>query len=202
MRIQKAVWTVGIMVLAASLSAAEYPADAGSSISIEFGMGTQGIMSYEEAGIRVPVGSGGFTIALSGRFMSSLTWATFTNLDTGDSVSFHPDIVAGVMSFGGASPLLHGMLRVHGATDILLGYSFTPWDSAIYGVPNLIGPNITYALLGTFGLEFFTAPRVSICLDAGGGFKSISGDKANPYVIAAGWLGSGFGIRLSMRFYL
>ena len=202
MRIQKAVWTVGIMVLAASLSAAEYPADAGSSISIEFGMGTQGIMSYEEVGIRVPVGSGGFTIALSGRFMSSLTWATFTNLDTGDSVSFHPDIVAGVMSFGGASPLLHGMLRVHGATDILLGYSFTPWDSAIYGVPNLIGPNITYALLGTFGLEFFTAPRVSICLDAGGGFKSISGDKANPYVIAAGWLGSGFGIRLSMRFYL
>ena len=176
MRIQKAVWTVGIMMLAASLSAAEYPADAGSSISIEFGMGTQGIMSYEEVGIRVPVGSGGFTIALSGRFMSSLTWATFTNLDTGDSVSFHPDIVAGVMSFGGASPLLHGMLRVHGATDILLGYSFTPWDSAIYGVPNLIGPNIT--------------------------FKSISGDKANPYVIAAGWLGSGFGIRLSMRFYL
>jgi hypothetical protein len=188
--------------MAASLSAAEYSADAGSSISFELGMGTQGIMSYEEVGIRVPVGSGGFTIALSGRFMSSLTWATFTNLDTGDSVSFHPDIVAGVISFGGASPLLHGMLRVHGATDILLGYSFTPWDSAIYGVPNLIGPNITYALLGTFGLEFFTAPRASLCLDAGGGFKSISGDKANPYVIAAGWLGSGFGIRLGMRFYL
>jgi hypothetical protein len=202
MKNHKALWTIGILMMAASLCAGADPADAGRSVSFELGMGTQGIMSYEEVGIRIPVGQGGFSMGLSGRFMSSLTWATFTNLSTGESVSFHPDIVAGVMSFGGTSPLLYGMLRVHGATSILLGYSFTPWDSAIYGVPNLIGPNVTYAVVGTFGLEVFTAPRVSICLDGGGGFKSISGDKSNPYVIAAGWLGSGFGIRLGMRFYL
>ena len=48
----------------------------------------------------------------------------------------------------------------------------------------------------------FHGARLSACLDAGGGWKSIAGDKANPYVIAGSWLGSGFGIRMGMRFYL
>jgi hypothetical protein len=190
------------MMAIIALPAAATPADMGRAVSLELGMGTQGIMSYEEAGIRIPMGSDGFSIALSGRFLSSLTWATFANLATGSTVSFHPDVAAGVMSFGGASPLLYGILRAHGAADLLLGYSFTPWDSAIYGVPNLIGPNITLGLMGTFGLELFTAPSMSVCLDAGGGLKSIVGDKTNPYVVAGSWLGSGFGIRMGMRFYL
>jgi len=202
MKIEKALWAIVITAAIAALPAAAFPVDVGKAVSLELGMGTQGIMSYEEAGIRIPVGSSGFSIALSARFLSSLTWATFTNLSSGSTVSFHPDVAAGVVSFGGASPLLYGVLRAHGAADLLLGYSFTPWDSAIYGVPNLIGPNITFALMGTFGLEFFTAPKVSVCLDAGGGWKSIVGDKTNPYVIAGSWLGSGFGIRMGMRLYL
>jgi hypothetical protein len=202
MKIEKALWAIVITAAIAALPAAAFPVDVGKAVSLELGMGTQGIMSYEEVGIRIPAGSNGFSIALSARFMSSLTWASFTNLSTGSSVSFHPDVAAGVVSFGGASPLLYGILRAHGAVEILLGYSFTPWDSAIYGVPNLIGPNITFALMGTFGLELFTAPRVSVCLDAGGGWKSIVGDKSNPFVIAGSWLGSGFGIRMGMRFYL
>ncbi|MBN1686661.1 MAG: hypothetical protein JW852_08400 [Spirochaetales bacterium] len=202
MKIEKALWAIGIMMMAAALPVVAVPTDVGQTASFEFGMGTQGIMSYEELGIRIPVASNGLSVALSARLLSSLTWATFINLETGGSVSFHPDVVAGVVSFGGSSPLVHGALRAHGAVGLLLGYSFTPWDSAIYGVPNLIGPNFTFALTGTFGLELFTAPRVSVCIDAGGGWKSIVGDEANPYVIASSWLGSGFGIRMGMRFYL
>ena len=41
-----------------------------------------------------------------------------------------------------------------------------------------------------------------VFLDAGGGFKSLIGDKQNPYVVASSWLGSGFGIKMGMRFYL
>jgi hypothetical protein len=196
------VTIIALGVAAAALPASALPAEQGHSVSLELGMGLQGILSYEEAGVRIPCGGNGFSIALTGRFMSSLTWATFTNLATGASVSFHPDVAAGILSFGGASPLLYGVLRAHGAFDLLLGYSFTPWDSAIYGVPNLFGDNLTFAFLGTFGLELFTAPGMSVCLDAGGGWKSIVGDKANLYVIAASWLGSGFGIRMGMRFYL
>ena len=201
MKIIRILWAVGSMIVIAAFPAAAFPEDTGRTIAFEFGMGTQGIMSYEEVGIRIPVGNEGLSAALSARLLSSLTWATFINLDTGSTVSFHPDIAAGVVSFGGASPILHGVLRAHGATVLLLGYSFTPWDSAIYGVPNLIGRNLTFAVMGTFGIELFTSPRVSICLDAGGGWKSIFGDESNPYVIASSWLGSGFGIRMGMRFY-
>jgi hypothetical protein len=121
---------------------------------------------------------------------------------TSQSVSFHPDVIGGVLSFGGASPLLHGFLRAHGAAEILLGYSFTPWDSAVYGVANLIGNNLTFAVLGSYGIEVFTSDSMSVCLDAGGGWKSLFGDKSNPYAVASSWLGSGFGFRMSMRFYL
>jgi len=57
-------------------------------------------------------------------------------------------------------------------------------------------------VLGYFGIELFTTPRMSVHLDAGGGFKSVSGDNGNQYLIASSWLGSGFGIRMGMRFYL
>ena len=174
----------------------------GRTMAFEFSMGTQGILSFTEVGVRLPMIGSSFFIDLKARMLSSLTWATFTNLETGISVSFHPDVVGGVVSFGGCSPTLFGVLRLYGQTDIFLGYSFTPWDSAIYGVDNLIGDNVTYAFWGSFGFELFTGQKVAVYLDAGGGFKSLSGDKTNPYVIASSWLGSGFGIKLGMRFYL
>jgi hypothetical protein len=84
--------------------------------------------------------------------------------------------------------------RMYGGMDILLGHSFTPYDSLIYGTGNLIGRNLTFALWGYYGLELFTADRISYCLDSGGG------DKENLYAMASSWLGSGFGIKTGMRF--
>ena len=174
----------------------------GRTVAFEFGMGMQGILSFAEVGVRLPMIGKSFFIDLKVRMLSSITWTTFINLKTGDSVSFHPDVFGGVVSFGGCSPMLFDVLRMYGETDILLGYSFTPWDSAIYGIGNLIGDNVTFAFWGCFGFELFTASTVSVFLDAGGGYKSLFGDKGNPYVIASSWLGSGFGIKLGMRFYL
>ena len=177
------------------------PAIPGKTMAFEFSMGTQGILSFAEVGVRLPMIGQSFFIGLKARILSSLTWATFIDLQTGDSVSFHPDVVGGVVSLGGCSPMLFDVLRMYGQTDILLGYSFTPWDSAIYGVSNLIGDNVTFAFWGCLGFELFTGRTVSVFLDAGGGFKSLFGDESNPYVIAGSWLGSGFGIKMGMRFY-
>jgi hypothetical protein len=174
----------------------------GNSLGLEFSMGTQGILSFEEIGVRLPMIGESFFIEVKARLLSSLTWATFINMQTGDTVSFHPDAIGGVVSFGGVSPMIHDMLRMYGQSDILLGYSFMPWDSAIYGVGNLIGENLTFAIWGCFGLELFTAKSLSVFLDAGGGFKTVFGDKQNLYVVASSWLGSGFGIKMGMRFYL
>ena len=200
----KSWMVIAVMMVAVGMLVVPAPvrADPGASLALEVGMGTQGILSYEEVGVRLPLLGGGFSMALKARFLSSMTWATFTDSRTSQTVSLHPDIVGGVLSFGGTSPLLHGILRAHGAAEILLGYSFTPWDSAIYGVGNLIGDNFTFAVVGSFGIELFTTESLSVCLDAGGGWKSLFGEKSNPYVIASSWLGSGFGIRMGMRFYL
>jgi hypothetical protein len=175
--------------------------NAGRSLAFEFGLGTQGILSYEEVGVRLPlIGKASF-VSLKARLASSLTWATFRNLETGTTVSFHPDVIVGVVSFGGVSPFVVGPVRMYGACDLLFGYSFTPWDSAIYDTGNLIGPNLTWGVLGYFGIELFTTPTMSVHLDAGGGLKSVSGDRSNQYLVASSWLGSGFGIRMGMRFY-
>ena len=174
----------------------------GNSLGLEFSIGTQGILSFQEIGVRLPMIGDSFFIDVKARLLSSLTWATFINLQTGDTVSFHPDVIGGVVSFGGVSPMIHDMLRMYGKSDILLGYSFMPWDSAIYGVGNLIGDNLTFAIWGCFGLELFTAKSLSVFLDAGGGFKTVFADKQNLYVVASSWLGSGFGIKMGMRFYL
>ena len=174
----------------------------GKSLGLEFSLGTQGILSFEEIGVRLPMIGDSFFIEVKARLLSSLTWATFINMQTGDPVSFHPDVIGGVLSFGGVSPMVYGVLRMYGQSDIFMGYSFMPWDSAIYGVGNLIGDNLTYAIWGCFGLELFTAHSLSVFLDAGGGFKSLYADKKNQYVIASSWLGSGCGIKMGMRFYL
>jgi hypothetical protein len=191
------------VLLAACLGTPLFADEAGgTSLGLEFSMGTQGILSFEEVGIRLPMIGDNFFVAVKARLLSSLTWATFVALQTGDTVSFHPDVIGGVVSFGGVSPLIHGALRMYGQCDILLGYSFMPWDSAIYGVGNLIGDNLTYAIWGCFGMELFTAKSLSVFLDVGGGFKSLLADRSNPYVVASSWLGSGFGIKMGMRFYL
>jgi hypothetical protein len=190
-----------VMILSLTLQMAWADGSVRARAAFEVGIGTQGILSYEELGVRLPVGSKGLAVAAKARLLSSLTWATFINRSTGEAVSFHPDVVGGVLSFGGSSPLLSETFRVYGGTDALVGYSFTPWDSVIYGTGNLIGANLTVAVLGYFGIEVFTTPSLSVCLDAGGGLKSLIGDKSNPYAVASSWLGSGFGIRMSLRVY-
>jgi hypothetical protein len=111
-------------------------------------------------------------------------------------------VIGGAVSFGGYSPLFYDCVRMYGGVDLFIGHSFTPYDSWFRQTGNLIGDNLTYAALGFFGLEFFTSPHMSIILDAGGGFKSLFGDKKNQYAIASGWLGSGFGIKMGVRYYL
>lgn len=200
---KRSMVVLAAVLLAAGVCTPAFTEEAqGKSLGLEFSMGTQGILSFEEIGVRLPMIGDSSYIGLKARLLSSLTWATFTNMQTGDSVSFHPDVIGGVVSFGGVSPMIHGVLRMYGQSDILLGYSFMPWDSAIYGVGNLVGDNLTFAIWGCFGLELFTAKSLSVFLDAGGGFKTVFGDKQNLYVVASSWLGSGFGIKMGMRFYL
>jgi len=93
-------------------------------------------------------------------------------------------------------------LRVYGGGDLLLGYSFTPYDSYAYGVDNLIPPNLTFGAWGHFGVEYFLGEASSVYIQSGGGFKSlIVEDKSNAYAVASSWLGSGFGIQMGSCFY-
>ena len=175
---------------------------AGTSMGFEYSNGTMGSFSFFQAGFFLPRIRDTLTVGISARICSSLTWATFINMDTGAAVSFHPVLAAGVFSFRGNSPMIHDMLVMYGGSDILLGYTFTPYDSLIYGTANLVGPNLTFGVVGYFGFELFTGPAISFFIDAGGGFKSISGDEENQYVIAVSWLGSGFSYRMGLRYYL
>lgn len=134
--------------------------------------------------------------------MSALTWATFINEDTKESVSFHPVTLAGVISFGGTSPLIKEIFQPYGALEVLAGYSFTPYDSMIYGRENFLGDNLTLGFFGTFGIEFFSSDRISMFIESGGGFKTIlGGDEENQYIIAASWLGSGVTFRMGTKIF-
>jgi hypothetical protein len=172
-----------------------------NKIGFEASTGIQGIMSFVQLGILFPRINDTLFIDLKVKYMSSLTWATYIDQD-GNAVSFHPAVIGGAVSFGGYSPLIYNSVRMYGGVDLFLGYSFTPYDSAIFQTGNLIGDNLTFALWGFFGLEFFTSEHISLIIDAGGGFKSLIGDKSNQYVIASSWLGSGFGIKMGIRYYL
>lgn len=175
--------------------------EAGGAIGLEISTGIQGILSFFEVGVMWPEVRGNMFLGLRAKSMSSITWATFIDED-GEYVSFHPVVVGGAFSIGGASPLVHGFLKAHGGMDILLGYSFMPYDSYFYDTGNLIGDNLTFGFLGFFGFEIFTAERLSIFIDAGGGFKSmVVDDRDNLYAIASAWLGSGFGLRIGITFY-
>jgi len=188
-------WAVSILLLGCCAAFAR-----GTGFGLQFSTGLQGSLSFFEVGVTSPAFGDGMTVGLKARSMSSITWATFLHRN-GQSVSFHPVVVGGVLSFGGASPFIEDSYRMYGGMDLFLGYSFTPYDSLIYKLGNLIGENLTYGLWGYYGIEVFTAEQVAYYLDAGGGFKSLKGDDANLYAIASSWLGSGFGMKTGLRFY-
>jgi len=172
----------------------------GGDVAFQFSMGTQGSLSFFEVGVAFPSLGDSTFVALKARMMSSLTWATFIH-HNGESVSFHPVTAGAVVSIGGASPMIEDVYRMYGGMDLLLGYTFTPYDSAIYKTGNLVSKNLTFALWGYYGLELFTADKIAYFVDSGGGYKSLFGDKSNMYAVASSWLGSGFGIKTGMRFY-
>ena len=96
-------------------------------------------------------------------FMSLLVLPLlFINMETSETVSFHPVIAGVVVGVGSVGPVVNESFRVYGGTDVLLGYSFTPYDSLFYGVGNLIPPNVTFGIWGLFGFEMFTSDRSSI----------------------------------------
>lgn len=203
------VWVVSGYLFARELNSVSMVQDRPEDLSIpaqhRFGLeasaGLHGSLSFMEVGALWSLKEGKMFLGLRAKSMSSITWATFIDLEDGETASFHPVVIGGAFTIGGSSPLLHGFLKAHGGMDILLGYSFTPYDNMVYGTGNLIGDNLTFAYYGFFGFEIYTSPRTAIFLDAGGGFKSLVGDEENVYVIASSWLGSGVGLRMGITFY-
>lgn len=193
-----------LALLAAFLPAAAQidTLNAGRSLGFELGVGVMGGLSFIEAGVSMPTIGSSFKLGLKSRMCSSLTWCTFIHEETGEQVSFHPVVAAGVLSFGGSGPILYEKMRPYGGMDLMLGHSFTPYDNLVYHCGNRIGPNLTFGITGCFGIELFTSERMSMFWDAGGGFKSLkSKDKENLYAIASSWIGSGFGMKTGMKFY-
>jgi len=185
-----------VCVTACAVSA--IPAD---GFGIIIGAGLAGSLSYFEVGVMLPKINDLVFVDLKLRWMSSITWVTFVNMETKETVSFHPVVVGAVVSVGTIAPLVNDEFRVYGGSDLLLGYSFTPYDSLAYGVGNLIPPNLTFGVWGHFGFDYFTSDTSSIYIQSGGGFKSLLvEDKTNAYAVASGWLGCGFGIQMGSRF--
>jgi len=174
----------------------------GNGLGIEIGAGMAGSMSYFEVGVILPKINDRVFVDIKARWMSSITWVTFVNMETSETVSFHPVVVGAVVSVGTVGPVVNDELRIYGGSDILLGYSFTPYDSLAYGVGNLIPPNLTFGVWGHFGFDYFLSETSSFYVQSGGGFKSLLvEDKLNAYAVASSWLGSGFGIQMGSRFY-
>jgi len=169
---------------------------------ITLGAGIAGSLSFFEIGLMLPKINDKVFVDIKLRWMSSITWATFVNMETSETVSFHPVVVGAVVSVGTVGPVTSEQFRVYGGTDIMLGYSFTPYDSLAYGVGNLIPPNVTFGVWGHFGFDYFTSQTSSIYVQSGGGFKSLLvEDKKNAYAVASRWLGSGFSIQMGSRFH-
>ncbi len=174
----------------------------GTSFGIQFGTGIAGSMSYLEVGLLLPKINDKVFINIKARAMSAITWTTFVNKDTQETASFHPVVVGGSIGMGSVGPPVNDELRMYGGSDLFLGYSLTPYDSFFYGTGNLIPPNLTFAVWGYFGFEYFTSQTSSFFVQAGGGFKSLwVEDKQNVYAVASSWLGSGFGIQMGSNIY-
>ena len=173
-----------------------------NGFGITIGAGMAGSLSFFEVGVMLPKINDTVFVDIKLRWMSSITWVTFINMETSETVSFHPVVVGAVVSVGTVGPLMNDEFRVYGGSDILLGYSFTPYDSLAYGVGNLIPANLTFGVWGHFGFDYFTSDTSSIYVQSGGGFKSLLvEDKKNAYAVASSWLGSGFGIQMGSRFH-
>ncbi len=196
-------WIIGFVFLLVMKGGVAYSQEEkpGGSFCLEADMGSMGILSLFEAGCSFEPVPGSFFIRVKARMASSLTWATYIPMDGSEPVSFHPVLAAGVVSFGGYSPLIRSSFRMYGGTDLLVGYSFTPYEDLILDTGNLIGDNVSMGVFGYFGAELFTAKDLSVFIEAGGGFKTLSGDDENLYAVASSWLGSGFGIRTGIRWY-
>ena len=193
---------VAMGLLLTCLSCLSFAQSVGNGFGIEFGAGIAGSLSFLEIGLSLPKISERVFVDVKARWMSAITWTTFVNMDTDETVSFHPVVVGGVISVGTVGPLVNEELRVYGGSDILLGYSFTPYDSLAYGVGNLIPPNLTFGIWGHFGVEYFLSDMSSVYIQSGGGFKSmLVEDKTDAYAVASSWLGSGFGIQMGSNFY-
>lgn len=186
------------IVCVATCAACAIPTD---GFGITIGAGMAGSLSYFEVGVMFPKINDKVFVDVKLRLMSSITWVTFVHMETSETVSFHPVVAGVVVSVGTVGPLVHDEFRVYGGSDILLGYSFTPYDSLFYGVGNLIPRNLTFGVWGHFGFDYFTSDTSSIYVQSGGGFKSLLvEDKTNAYAVASSWLGSGFGIQMGSRF--
>lgn len=189
---------LAMTVCIASSTGSAVPAD---GLGITIGAGLAGSLSFFEVGVILPKINDTVCVDVKLRWMSSITWVTFVNMETSETISFHPVVVGAVVSVGTIGPLLDDEFRVYGRSDFLLGYSFTPYDSLAYGVSNLIPPNLTYGVWGHFGFDYFTSDTSSIYIQSGGGYKGLLvEDKKNAYAVASGWLGCGFGIEMGSRF--
>jgi hypothetical protein len=192
---------LSLIVLVLCTQTAALGAIPANGFGVTIGAGLAGSMSYFEIGVMLPKIDDKVFVDVKLRWMSSITWVTFVNMETSETVSFHPVVVGAVVSVGTVGPLMRDEFRVYGGSDILLGYSFTPYDSLAYGVANLIPPNLTFGVWGHFGFDYFTSDTSSIYVQSGGGFKSLLVvDKKNAYAVASSWLGSGFGIQMGSRF--
>ena len=202
-KMKKIILIICLLSLNIVLNAeAESNSQQGLGLNLEITTGLQGSLSFAQIGINLPQFIGHFIIGLKFRAMSSLIWATFIHYDTKESVSFHPVVLAGILSFGGCGDMIKDLFRSYGSCEVLLGYSFTPYDSAIYNVNNLIGDNLTIGIFGTFGLEFFLSKTISVFSESGGGFKTLLVEnKKDLYVIASSWLGSGVTFRMGAKIY-
>ena len=191
-----------IILFLVLLSAALSAQPAGTGWGWQIGTGINGSLSYFETGIMFPRINDTVFINAKVKAMSAITWTNFTNMETGETVSFHPVVVGGCLTVGGGSRLIEDIFKVYGGTDIFLGFSMTPYDSFFYGVGNLFPQNLTFGVWGHFGLEFFTSETSSIFIQSGGGYKSlITEEKENPYAVAGSWLGSGFCFEMGTNIY-
>jgi len=193
--------TVFAVLLFTGTALAQPDSVPGTPVGLKFGAGIQGIYSMFEAGIEFPTLGRNFGIGLDARYLSSLTYATY--IDTaGEWVSCHPCVIGGAVSIGGRSPCIRDLLRAYGSFELLLGYSFTPWDDFVTHRGNLFGKNLTYVASGVCGLEVFASRRVAYFMEVGGGFKAIRGEESNRYVKTYSWLGSGVTGRMGVSLYL
>ncbi len=188
----------GLAVCIVTCVVAAAPED---GFGVMIGAGLAGSLSFFEIGVILPKINDKVFVDIKLRWMSSITWVTFVHMETSETVSFHPVVVGAVVSVGTIGPLINDAFRVYGGSDLLLGYSFTPYDSLAYGIGNLIPRNLTFGVWGHFGFDYFTSDTTSIYIQSGGGFKSLLvEDKTDAYAVASSWLGSGFGIEMGSRF--